>query len=116
MNTIPPTSDAARQHTLDGVPQGKGVLLKTTGEREIVQGPFNEDNLYTLLSCQYFTMVPALGGKLGQLEDKALLLMDEEGKMNSPTPNRLATEEVGDQVIGGALYGNVLVVHPQDLE
>lgn len=102
-----------QEHVLDDVPKGKGVLFQADGERTIVNGPFNANNLYDLLKCKYFQMAPAMGGSLA---GKAFLIMDDEGKYNHPQANELASREVGDQVIGGTLHGNVLVCHPDDLE
>lgn len=89
------------------------MLLTAAHERKLVDGPFDGDKLCNLLKCSFFQMVPATGGAL---RGKALLLMDEEGKSNWPQVNELATREVGDQVIGGKLHGNILVCHPNDLE
>jgi len=104
---------AEEKHILTNVPAGKGVLLTASHERQIVDGPFDGDKLCNLLKCSFFQMIPAMGGAL---RGKALLLMDEEGKTNWPQVNELATREVGGQVIGGKLHGNVLVCHPNDLE
>ena len=98
---------------LDDVPRGKALLLTASGGREVVDGPFDDvDKINGHLNCQYFQMVPAM---MGDLKGKALLLMDEEGAMNS-SQNTVASELLGEQVIGGKLYGNIMVLHPDDLE
>ena len=107
------TETSPQEHVLDGVPPGKGVLLTKSGKRAVVDGPFDEKTLPSLIGCAFFQMVPATRGKLA---DKALLLMDEDGKMSCPAVNELATREVGNQVAGGKLHGNILVLHPDDLE
>ena len=104
--------DSEAEHILSLVPKGTGVLFKADGTREEVQGPFGE-NVTTLLNCAYMQAVPAM---IGALKGKALLLMDEDGQMNHPQVNAQASQAVGDQVIGGRLYGSVLVVHEGDFD
>lgn len=104
--------EAEAEHILSLVPKGTGILFKADGTREEVKGPFGE-NVTTLLNCAYFQMVPAM---MGALKGKALLLMDEDGKMNHPKVNAQASQAVGDQVFGGCFWGSVLVVHESDFD
>ena len=96
-------------YTLADIPKGKGLLYKADTD-EIVDGPFNLRNLYQLLNCGRIQMVPC---SIGPMANKAVLIMDEDGMYNQQqNPN--ATVKVGDQVSGGELYGNVLLLHRED--
>ena len=101
-------------HALSGVPKGQGLLYTTDGKKTIVNVPFNDsDVICNILNCTYMQMVPAT---VGALASKAILLMDEEGKMNNKNPNMCAETELGEQVFGAVLVGNILLLHPDDLE
>ena len=100
-------------HVLTDVPKGRGLLYTADGKKQIVEGPFDAVKLCELIQCTYFQMVPAT---VGALANVALLLMDEEGKLNGQPKNSLADEELGEQVFGGSLDGNVLLLHTDDLE
>lgn len=97
--------------TLDDIPKGKGLLYKANTD-EIVDGPFNLSNLYYLLNCKMIQMVPCTNGPMA---NKAVLIMDEDG-MYEKEKNLNATKNVGNQVYGGKLYGNVLLLHNEDFD
>lgn len=98
---------------LANVPKGKGKLYDINGDVKIVDGPFDDlEYLYKLLGCNMIQMVPCTVGNLNKV---AVLIMDEEGMYNK-TVNDSAQQNVGDQVFGGSLYGNILVLHKEDFE
>tara|TARA_B100002051_G_C16541898_1_gene538019 strand:+ start:46 stop:348 length:303 start_codon:yes stop_codon:yes gene_type:complete len=88
------------------LPHNKAILYDTKGEITIVEGPFDDKCLKTLLECEMFQMVPCT---VGSLAGKAELWMNEEG-FELPC-NKNATSFFCDQVYGGYLRGNVLLVH-----
>jgi hypothetical protein len=98
---------------LNDIPIGKGKLYTTTGEVKIVDGPFDDlDHLYNLVECESIQMVPCT---IGNLNNNAVLIMDEEGMFNKNVNNN-AVEHFGEQVCGGTVYGNILVLHIEDFK
>jgi hypothetical protein len=83
-----------------------GIVYKTDGTTEVVDGPFDGSKLKDVIDCTYFQMVPCTED---DLKDKFELWMNEEGQMENDL-NEEATKIFGKQVFGGELYGNVLVV------
>jgi len=107
------TATSVATSVLADVPKGKGKLYDMNGDVKIVDGPFDKlDYLYELLKCNMIQMVPCTKGNLNKV---AVLIMDEEGMYNK-TVNNSAQQNVGDQVSGGSLYGNILVLHKVDFE
>tara|TARA_Y100000748_G_scaffold303826_1_gene310369 strand:+ start:2644 stop:3021 length:378 start_codon:yes stop_codon:yes gene_type:complete len=98
---------------LGDVPKGKGKLYNINGQINIVDGPFDLKHLYTLINCNMIQMVPCTVGTLNNI---AVLIMDEEGMYNNKTINTTAMKNVSDQVFGGELYGNILVLHVEDFK
>lgn len=85
-----------------------GVLYKVDGSIEAVEGKFDGDRLREVIECSMFQMVPFTQGKFAR---KMQLWIDEEGQFkDDPLRNAKAEAAVGNQVYGGELYGNVLVV------
>jgi len=84
----------------------KGIVYKTDGTTEVVDGPFNRRKLREVIDCAYFQMVPCT---VDDLKDKFELWMNEEGQSENEL-NKEASEIFGKQVFGGYLYGNVLVL------
>lgn len=84
----------------------KGIVYKTDGTTEVVDGPFNGSKLREVIDCAYFQMVPCT---VDDLKDKFELWMNEEGQSENEL-NKEASEIFGKQVFGGELYGNVLVL------
>jgi hypothetical protein len=98
---------------LNGLPKGKGKLYCVNGDVKIVNGPFDDLNhLYDLLACSMIQMVPCTIGSLNRV---AVLIMDEEG-MGTKEVNELATKNMGEQVFGHTLYGNILLLHSEDFK
>ena len=73
-----------------------------TSEKEIFDGK----KLRKAIDCNYFQMVPCT---VGDLNDKFDLWMNEEGQSENDI-NEQATKLFGNQVFGGKLYGNVLII------
>ena len=95
------------------VPKGKGLLYTMDGRVVLQAGPFTDlPRLYKMIGCQYVQMVSCT---MGALKDVAVLIMDEEGAYNSEM-NEIAMKNVGDQVFGGKLHGNILLLHSEDFE
>ena len=110
--TTPRTSDKSKAKEFSNIPKGKGLLYKMNGDVVPVDGPFsNLRHIYELIQCQCVQMVPCTVGDMGT--NGALLLLDEEGMFNN-TVNEYATDALGEQVYGGFLHGNILVIHASD--
>ena len=92
---------------IDNLPHGKGLLLKTSGEAWIVDGPFGAIKIRGLLGCNRLEMFPCT---IGELAGKFEVWLNEEG-MNDDEWNEKASQKLKSQVFGGRLYGNVLVTH-----
>lgn len=73
---------------------------------EQVHGPIDATRLRSLLRCRNFEMVPCT---VGVGNTKIELWLDEDGAYEKQ-PNMLAIALLGNQVHGGMLHGNVLVV------
>tara|TARA_B100000214_G_C23911382_1_gene601474 strand:+ start:698 stop:1003 length:306 start_codon:yes stop_codon:yes gene_type:complete len=93
------------------LPFGCGLLYNTNGTIETINGPFNLECLYKHINCDLIQVVPCT---VGNLKHVALLIMDEDG-MEKKEMNCLAMKYLGEQVFGGKLYGNILVIHLNDL-
>ena len=102
---LPEPPDASKERILLPT-DSKGIVYKTDGTTEIVDGPFDGSKLKKVIDCTVFQMVPCT---VDDLKDKFELWMNEEGQSENEL-NRKATEIFGKQVFGGTLYGNVLVV------
>ena len=92
-------------HTM---PRGKGLLYQKDGAVRLVDGPFTEKRLHELLECETFQYIPF---SLGPLARQREIWCDEEGMYRSEM-NVAATTLYGDQVLGGRLYGAILIKHP----
>jgi hypothetical protein len=99
-----PSNDVNEERLLPK--DSEGVLYKTDGTIQVVDGPFDRSKLKQNIDCTYLQMVPFT--KVG-LEDKFALWMNEEGQYENEL-NKKATEIFGAQVFGGKLYGNILLV------
>ena len=94
------------------IPQGKGMLIHTTGKCEIVDGPFDLKRLYSLLKCEMVQWLPCTVGRFAvwNLE----LWMNESGMNDGTELNQVATNKLGSQGYGGKLYGNILVKQTEE--
>lgn len=97
--------DASKEH-ISLPTDSQGIVYKTNGTTEYVDGPFETSNLKQVIDCKYFQMVPCTKG---ELKDKFELWMNEEGQSENEL-NKEATRIFGKQVYGGKLYGNILVL------
>ena len=99
------------KNLLEQIPKGEGLLYNVNGIKTIIKGPFNDLSiLYKHLNCQSVQMVPCT---VGELNNKAILLMDEEGMYNSKI-NTQAIYEIGNQVYRNKLYGNIILLRSDD--
>jgi len=90
-------------HALSGVPKGQGLLYNTDGTKTIVDGPFDDsDAICKILNCIYLQMVPAT---VGALASKAILLMDEEGRINNKPQTCVQRRNSGSRFLGPFWWG-----------
>ena len=91
---------------LPSLPHFTGLLIKTNGEVSTVEGPFDLDKILPILECSFVQMLPCTVGTLaGEFE----IWLNENGRYENAL-NEVATAKLGEQVFGGNLFGNVLVV------
>lgn len=82
-----------------------GIIYKTDGTTETVDGPFDGRKLRKIIDCNFFQMVPCT---VDDLKDKFEIWMNEEGQSENEI-NKQASLLFGKQVVG-PLHGNILVV------
>ena len=85
-----------------------GTVGRHVGTRKL-----DGDDLYALIGCERFQMVPCTASPLSPEFE---LWMDEEGLYKDGNFNALATTLFGNQVHDGELHGNVVVVRRGTVE
>lgn len=83
-----------------------GVVYKMDGTVETINGPFDAKTIRKVIGCSTFQMVPCT---VASLKNKFELWINEEGAFENEL-NENASNILGEQVFGGKLYGNVLIL------
>ena len=85
----------------------KGLLIPAQDDIKVVEGPFDDAKIGSIVGCQSIKKVTCT---VGELADKFELYMDNEGALNLQNVNGVATRMFRDQLSGGKLYGDILVL------
>ena len=104
--------DNISSRSLSRLAAGKGKLILSNGDIDVVDGPFDGARIQDLVKCRTFQVVPCT---VGALAGKFELWVNEEGVYENEL-NQTATRHLGDQVFDGKLYGNVLFVRQGTVE
>jgi len=93
--------------TILSLQKKQGVLLRANGKAELVEsGQFDLKHIYSLVNCKSVQMVPCT---VGEYKNAYQLYMNEVGAFHDEL-NEFAMLHLKDQLHGGKVYGNILVV------